>query len=142
MDYNIKDSGGRQEFSSGMVREPSVTKPRFDLIHPFDVPFKEQMLTRFAMHMANGAKKYSDRNWEHANSKEELNRFKESALRHCEQWFCGENDEDHAAAVFFNIMAYEATSYKMSAEMLKKLSERLMDFSGKAFEEDKETLKP
>jgi hypothetical protein len=124
-DFKIKDSGDRQNFDSGMVREPSSDKPRFDLIHPLGVPFKKQMLTRFAMHMANGAKKYSDRNWEHANSQKELDRFKESALRHCEQWFCGEEDEDHAAAVFFNITAYEATVDKMADETIKSLMEKL-----------------
>jgi len=32
------------------------------------------------------------------------------------QWYCGEGDEDHAVAVFFNIMAYETTIYKLSKE--------------------------
>lgn len=49
----------------------------------------------------------SSRNWEKANSKEELDRFKASAFRHFMQWMSNEEDEDHAAAVLFNINAYE-----------------------------------
>jgi hypothetical protein len=99
-----------------MVRDTSEGKARFDLIRAAGVPYKHQMITRFAELMARGAVKYNSRNWEKANSQDELDRFKESALRHCEQWFCGETDEDHAAAVFFNIMAHEMTLYKMTNE--------------------------
>ena len=114
MAFETKDSGKRIEYQSGMKRDISEGKARFDLIHPLNVPYKEQILTRFAELMSRGAVKYGNRNWEKASGQEELNRFKESALRHCEQWFCGETDEDHAVAVFFNIMAYEATKYKLS----------------------------
>lgn len=63
---------------------------------------------------ANGTLiKANNRNWEQANGQEELDRMKASALRHAEQWFHGETDEDHAAAIFFNVMAYETTKYKM-----------------------------
>jgi hypothetical protein len=113
MEFETKDSGERAKFDSGMIRDTSKGKARFDLIHPQGVPYDEQILTRFAKLMERGAVKYSARNWEKAMGEEELERFKESALRHCEQWFCGETDEDHAVAVFFNIMAYEATIYKL-----------------------------
>lgn len=112
-DFVTKDSGERSQFDSGMVRDTDKGKARFDLIHPTGVPYKEQILTRFAELMARGAEKYTERNWEKALGEAELKRFKSSALRHCEQWFCGEADEDHAVAVFFNIMAYEATKYKI-----------------------------
>lgn len=111
-DFITKDSGERTEYTSGMVRDTDKGKARFDLIHPEGIPYDEQILTRFAKLMARGAEKYCARNWEKASGDEELKRFKASALRHCEQWYCGETDEDHAVAVFFNIMAYEATLYK------------------------------
>jgi hypothetical protein len=114
MEFKTKDSGKRSEYESGMVRDTNEGKARFDLIHPKGIPYKEQILTRFAELMARGAVKYTARNWEKATGEAELLRFKESALRHCEQWFCGETDEDHAVAVFFNIMAYEATKYKLN----------------------------
>lgn len=108
-----KDSGKRAEFQSGMKRDLNEDKPRFDLLMPVGIPYEEQILTRFASLMERGAKKYNERNWEKANSEEELLRFKESAYRHLIQWFCGEEDEDHAVAVFFNIMGYESTKYKL-----------------------------
>jgi hypothetical protein len=44
-----------------------------------------------------------------AQSVEELERFRMSAARHFEQWLRGDTDEDHAAAVFFNINGAEYT---------------------------------
>jgi len=111
--YTTKDSGKRAEFSTGMVRDTDDNKPRFDLLFPKDIPYKEQLLTRFAELMSRGAKKYTERNWEKANSKEELERFKSSALRHLLQWFNGEEDEDHAVAVMFNLMGAEYVKTKL-----------------------------
>lgn len=113
MAFETKDSGARLAYESGMVRDTNEGKARFDLIHPKGIPYKHQMITRFAELMQRGQIKYGDRNWEKAIGQSELDRFKESALRHMEQWFCGEEDEDHAAAVWFNIMAYETTKYKI-----------------------------
>lgn len=111
--YVTKDSGTRASFDSGMVRDTQEGKPRFDLLIPAGVPFEAQFLTRCADLMARGAVKYEDRNWEQADSAKELARFKSSAFRHLMQWMCGNTDEDHAAAVMFNLMAYETTGYKM-----------------------------
>lgn len=110
----LKDSGERLQFDSGMVRDISTDKPRFDLVIPVGIPFDEQMLTRWAELLRKGAIKYSERNWEQADSNEELNRAKESAFRHFMQWFTGETDEDHAAAVFFNITEVETIKYKQA----------------------------
>lgn len=57
--------------------------------------------------MQRGAEKYGERNWENAKTWEELDRFEASAFRHFIQWIDGERDEDHAAAVIFNIAAAE-----------------------------------
>jgi len=94
---DIKDSGKRKEFASGMVRD--VTEGKIDYTLAFDGP----MFERYAKHLTKGAVKYSKRNWMKAKGQEELDRFRESALRHFLQWCRGETDEDHAAAVFFNI---------------------------------------
>ena len=115
-DFTTKDSGERQEWSSGMHRDTETGKPRFDLIVPEGVPFEEQLLTRFANLMARGAEKYTERNWEQANSMEEVKRAESSAYRHFMQWLCGETDEDHAAAVIFNLMVVETTLYKISQQ--------------------------
>lgn len=113
MGYVTKSSGERITNTSGMTKELDVTKARFDLCIPEGIPYNEQLFTRFAGLMSRGAVKYAARNWEKANSQVELDRFKESAFRHFMQWYCGEIDEDHAVAVLFNIMAYEATNYKV-----------------------------
>ena len=56
MKYQTKDSGKRVEFKSGMRRDSTEGKPRYDLI-PLE-PLK-----RLAELYARGAEKYGDRNW-------------------------------------------------------------------------------
>ena len=104
--YVTKDSGKRQEFTSGMVRDSNDDKPRFDLCY-------QPMIKRWAELMDRGAVKYGENNWQLANSEEELARFKASAYRHFFQYINGEDDEDHAAAVFFNISASEYVKSKL-----------------------------
>lgn len=101
MTFGIKDSGKRKEFDSGMVRDVTDDKVKWHLLG--DGP----MLERWAEHLTRGAQKYTDRNWMKANGEEEASRFMESAWRHFMQWTNGNTDEDHAAAVFFNINGYE-----------------------------------
>lgn len=110
--FTTKDSGQRQEYDSGMVRDLQDGKPRFDLLIPDGIPFEAQFLTRLAGLMLRGKEKYGERNWEKASSQEEMDRFKASAFRHMMQWMCGEEDEDHMAAVAFNLLAYESTKWK------------------------------
>ena len=99
--FIIKDSGQRQEFSGGMVRDVTDGKVDYSLI--YDGP----MFDRWAEHLTKGAKKYARQNWLLAQGEEELLRYKISAARHFRQWMRGDFDEDHAAAVFFNINGYE-----------------------------------
>ena len=108
-----KDSGQKKTYSTGMERDLQKEE-RFDLILPKGIPYNEQLITRFASLMGRGAIKYSDRNWEKAETQEEHDRFKESAFRHFMQWSCGEDDEDHAAAVLFNIQGAEMVDYKLN----------------------------
>lgn len=96
-----------------MVRDTQEGKPRFDLLLADGIPFDAQFLTRFAALLERGASKYGENNWQQANSKEELLRFRASGFRHMYQWMCGEVDEDHAAAVAFNLMAAEYVKWKL-----------------------------
>lgn len=99
---------GHPEFEGGGVREAQGDRPRFELLVPNDVPFEDQILTRFAVHMAKGAEKYAARNWEKFSDAEAFERAKSSAFRHLIQWMTGvEDGEDHAAAVMFNVMCGE-----------------------------------
>lgn len=106
-DFKVKDSGKRETYQSGMVRDLTEGKVDFSLI--YDGP----MMKRWAEHLTKGAVKYSKRNWMKANGNAELERFRESAARHFHQWMNGEIDEDHAAAVFFNLNCYEYLKEKM-----------------------------
>lgn len=107
--FETKDSGAREEYTSGMVRDTQKGKPRYDLCD-------KTMYTRWADLMARGAEKYGDHNWRKAEGKEELDRFKSSAERHMMYWLMGREDEDHAAAVFFNIAAAEYLKSKMKGD--------------------------
>lgn len=79
----------------------------------FNAVFEGPMFDRYAIHLTKGAKKYAKRNWMQATGQAELERFQESALRHFLQWLRGERDEDHAAAVWFNVNGAEYVKSRM-----------------------------
>lgn len=106
---------GVTTFEGGGRREAAGNRPRFELLVPEGVPYDQQILTRFAQHMANGAEKYEARNWEKFSDQEALDRAKSSAFRHFMQWLSGDSpEEDHAVAVMFNIMAAEHVKGKLN----------------------------
>ena len=109
--FDVKDSGVRQDYPSGMRRDTQEGKPDYTLL-PLE------MLTRWAEHMTKDAEKYGRDNWQLANSKEELRRFKASAFRHLIQWLEGQDDEDHASAVLFNISAAEIVQDKLISKSM------------------------
>lgn len=93
--FETKDSGKREDFSTGSVRDTQEGKPRQDLISPF-------ALKRWGHLMARGAEKYGERNWEKGQP---FSRLSGSGLRHLLQFMEGDTSEDHLAAVLFNIGA-------------------------------------
>lgn len=111
--FAIKDSGQREQFDSGMVRDTEGDKVDYLLL--VDGP----MLERWARHLTSGAKKYTRRNWMLAAGVDELERFRRSALRHMHQWLRGERDEDHAAAVIFNLNGAEYVQAKLDLEVVR-----------------------
>ena len=100
-EFTTKDSGERQQFASGMQRDVTEGKIKWHLV------FSGPMLERWAKLMTRGADKYDDDNWMKADSADEYDRFRASAFRHFMQWYSGDTDEDHAAAVIFNINGAE-----------------------------------
>lgn len=94
-DYELHDSGTRQEFSTGAVRDRQAGKGRFDLLPPM-------ALARLARHFEKGAVKYGDRNWEKGIP---LSRYLDSALRHAFSFLQGKADEDHLVAAAWNLLA-------------------------------------
>lgn len=95
--FVIKDSGTRQSFEGGMVRDTAEGKTNYLLTR--DGPMYE----RWAVHLTKGAKKYEARNWLKGQGPEVMERARESAVRHFEAWLRGDVDEDHAAALYFNV---------------------------------------
>ena len=111
----IHDSGKRQVFSSGAMRDPSEGKIKWSRI-TFG-----PMMRRWAQHLTNAEAKYPDPiprvpNFSLIKTREEYLRYKESAMRHFMSWFNEEQDEDHASAVFFNINGVELIKDKWEKE--------------------------
>lgn len=111
--FTTKDSGAREVFPSGMTRDTEAGKPRYDLVDPV-------MLKRWAELMGRGAVKYGANNWRKASSQVELDRFRSSAMRHFMQWMANDLDEDHSAAVMFNMAAAEYVKGRISEGLTRK----------------------
>lgn len=108
----------KMDYEGGGEREVQGDRPRFDLLMPDAVPYNSQLLTRIAIHMAKGAEKYSARNWEKFQGHEELERAQAALGRHFMQYMTDDDtdDEDHAAAIYFNIMAIEYIKGKIRGD--------------------------
>jgi hypothetical protein len=106
----VKDSGKRQEFNTGSVRDTSEGKGRYDLITPV-------ALARLAKHYENGARKYSARNWEKGQP---ICRYLDSAIRHIYKHLEGDRSEDHLAAGAWNIMGAIHTEEMIERGLLPK----------------------
>ncbi len=97
----------RIKFASGSVRDNAEGKVKWSRIT------YGPMMFRWADHLTKAEARYPDPkpdgvpNFMLISTDEEFLRYRESAFRHFMQWFNGEMDEDHAAAVFFNINGVE-----------------------------------
>jgi hypothetical protein len=115
----VVDSGKREEFNTGSRRDTNEGKPRPDLI----TPIAEYQL---AMHYAHGAVKYGDRNWEKGQP---LHRYIESLQRHILKEKLGFTDENHAAAIIWNAMAYLHTKFMIEAGELPSTLDTMPKYS-------------
>ena len=112
----LPDSGKREEFKTGAVRDIITGKGRYDLLSSIAIH-------RLAQHSENGGIKYEDRNWEKGIP---LKRFLDSALRHLFLLLAGGEEEDHAAAVMWNAQSFIHTQEKIRrGELPKELAEGL-----------------
>lgn len=89
----MNDSGARESYETGAIREPSKGKGAFELI----TPFAED---RLALWYEAGAEKYELRNWEKGIK---FSRLMQSTMRHINKWRKGMRDEDHLAAAAWNL---------------------------------------
>lgn len=109
--FTVKDSGERKQFASGSLRDTTTGKVNWARTAA------GPMLRRWAEHLTHAEEKYPDvapgvANWTLIETDEELERYRESAFRHFMSWYYGEVDEDHAAAVYFNINGVEYLKQK------------------------------
>ena len=97
----MHDSGKRQDFNTGAVRDTAEGKPRVDLISPY-------AQWRTGEWLRKGAEKYDERNWEKGIP---FSRCVASIERHLQEFKMGKVNEDHLAAIIVNaqfIMHYQA----------------------------------
>jgi len=97
----IKDSGTRDSFDTGAVRDGQTGKGRFDLL-PFEA------LQEIARVYEAGGEKYTPRNWEKGIP---LYRYRDSALRHLMKANSGHTDEPHMAMAAWNIICHLQTEH-------------------------------
>lgn len=106
--FRTLDSGKRESFTTGAVRDTQEDKPRYDLI-------PVGPLERLAGLYARGAVKYEDWNWSKGIP---LSRTYASLERHLKAWRKGQVDEDHGAAVLWNMMTLMWTEEEVKAGRL------------------------
>ncbi len=118
---SVQDSGKRQEFKTGSVRDTQEGKGRYDLVDDY-------ALERIALHYEHGCVKYGDSNWRRGQP---LSRYLSSAKRHLSRWSRGkrgeiELKEDHLAAAAWNIFSIIWTEEQVR---LGKLTQELDDMN-------------
>jgi hypothetical protein len=86
-----------RRYESGVIRGDNTGKTDYTLA--LDGPLFE----RWARLLTENVESKGKRNWMNASTREDYDRFRESFLRHALQLLAGDQDEDHAAAVCFNL---------------------------------------
>jgi hypothetical protein len=111
--FTVKAGGPQTIGAGGMVRSSGEGKVDYTLA------LDGVLFNRWAEHLDRATKPrgdfpgYAKRNWMQAinGTPEErtqvMDRARVSAFRHFLQWLRGERDEDHAAAVLFNLNVFE-----------------------------------
>ena len=118
--FEIKDSGQRQDFGTGAVRDTSDQKGSFDLL-PFYAIYEVARVYQ------EGAKKYGRNNYRKGIN---LSRYLDAALRHLMKAGAGFKDEPHFAQAAWNILSLIETKHMIDSGMLPKELDDLDNFSG------------
>jgi len=83
-----------RQFATGAQRDTSEDKLRMSLI-------PQQELKRVMKRYLDGAEKYGENNWMRGMP---LSVYYDCAHRHLDAWWRGDDKEDHAAAVVWNML--------------------------------------
>jgi len=97
----LKDSGAREEFASGAVRDRQPGKGKPSLVPSWVIWLVSRIFE-------DGATKYLPRNWEKGMV---LSVYIDSAERHLAKLKAGLRDEPHASQVIWNMIAYVFTAW-------------------------------
>ena len=111
----ILDSGKRQSFSSGAVRDTQESKGDFSLLSFYSI-------MELAKHFQRGASKYDKNNWRKGIN---LSRYFDSTMRHLAKYAQGWTDEDHLISACWNIVALIETKKRIE---MGQLPQELNDF--------------
>jgi hypothetical protein len=106
----IKDSGERQKFSTGAVRDKQSGKGRMDLL-----PYRA--LLQVSKLFEEGAIKYEARNWEKGIP---ITRYLDSLMRHTSNFAIGNNDEPHLVQLAWNALCLLDTVMRIKEGVLPK----------------------
>ena len=117
--FVLKDSGAREEFTTGSRRDTREEKGRYDLITPLG-------LRRVALIYERGAAKYGDRNWEKGQP---IMRYLDSALRHISSHIEGLRDEDHLGQAAWNLLGALHTEEAITRNLLPPELDDRPDFT-------------
>lgn len=105
----LDDTGHRADFGTGAMRERAPGKGRYDLIPP-------EALIALAKVFEEGARKYSDRNWERGIP---IATCIDSGMRHLVKLMDGDDSEDHAALCMSNMAMFIALRERGMGEPFK-----------------------
>lgn len=106
-----------REFSTGAQRDQATGKMRMSLV-------PQQELKRVMKRYLDGAEKYGENNWMKGMP---LSVFYDCAHRHLDAWWRGDDQEDHAAAVVWNMLCAmwtESNSRKPHSDHQDDLDDR------------------
>lgn len=115
----LKDGGERNVYATGGMREPHGDRARPVLLSPM-------VMRRLAEHMAAGAEKYEERNWEKGLP---LSSFIDSMQRHLYDLQEGLIDEDHAVAILWNAHGFLHTAIMIGRGLLPAELDDMPDYT-------------
>lgn len=102
---NANDQNNRQ-FATGAQRDTAAGKLRMSLV-------PQQELKRVMKRYLDGAEKYGENNWMRGMP---LSAYYDCMHRHLEAWWRGDDTEDHAAAVVWNMLCAMWTESNNNAD--------------------------
>ena len=122
----ILDSGKRQSFSTGAVRDTQDDKGDLSLLPYYSI-------LELAKHFQRGARKYDKNNFRKGIP---LSRYFDSCQRHLAKYAMGWEDEDHLISACWNLVALIETKKRIE---MGQLPQELNDFPYVQMEEKEET---